>query len=169
MPIIENGTKSETFNIANPFVLTNIHEYMLLINKYEFISEFGTESMDEYDIPEQLRNFRRYDAFKRLISKLCGLVSNTRFKVKDKDSFDKYTIQLKYLSEQTEVIFDRVLDQTSSSENIYIYEDRFIIFLEQFRIIKSEIYSILNKEGLIFKQIESFTKPQIIEDFLERG
>ncbi len=167
----EKPFKSEVFNIADGFVTLNLLSLTYAITRYELISKFGSESIDEQITIKEIRDFRRKEAFDRLIELLQTLVSNTDFAVRDKTKLREIESKLDFIADKgvIERVFISQYDEETKTHIYEIDEQLFTLVLKQIRNIKSLLYQAMNQSSLIFKKMEEFDKDDIIESFIERG
>ncbi len=162
--------ESDIFNVGGGFVIYNILKPMVQIDRYEMIAQYGEETIDEdKNLSQNSRNLRRIEALDRYISTLILLISNTKFVKRNRYGLDFAKQKLDFIYKHIPMTYKILRDEVSSEEHYVIDEVWFRKFIDQVRHIKDEIYSILNRSGLIFRRKEGLNISKIEQDFINRG
>lgn len=165
---------SEAWNVADGYMKLKVLRQLIQIDRFENIALYGSDDMDDAtDLPYDNNNLnlRRFEAFKRLISMLRQLISNTRFAIKSG-----------HLS-RIENFLERIRNVEAVSDNVIIVRENFVTHEVEVEVnddhfnnciavlqsIKTELNFPLNKAGLIFKQGDEVDLDQIMKDIIDGG
>jgi len=154
-----DAEESSVWNDAKNYVGGKIHKWLILIDDYETLANFGFVNLesDIYIKDLNLRNTARINSLKRLIHAIKSLLRNTKFAIKidDKPKFDEYS---KRLDKIEKVIYKLKIEKKRGSRivELNIDEEFFEKIMDDIHKMIDDINVKLNKAGLIFAQYEEF-------------
>jgi len=165
-------TGTEAWNIAQYFTGFSIALPLKDLNDLEDIARFGSVRMDEENLmSEDQVEKRRSDALKRYWQKLKQIVADTLMKVKKGDVErateigDWLRTIPKYFDALLSVKSNDVMHESSLSLN----EDFFIKLLDRLVEAKQDYLSILDRTGLIFREIDDVDLDKMASEFVNGG
>lgn len=172
---VEEGgvhTGTEAWNIAQYFTGYSIALPLKELNELEDVARFGSVKIDEdLFMSDDQFNRRRADAVKRYWQKLRQIVSDTMFKVKSSDRENAQTIY-SWLATIPEY-FDGLI---SLKSNIVTHEDSLEVnekFLKDLLDLlvekKVEYLYILDRAGLIFREVDEVDLDKMTSEFIHGG
>lgn len=172
---VEEGgvhTGTEAWNIAQYFTGFSIALPLKELNDLEDIARFGTLKMDEDLVmsADQVSK-RRAEAVKRYWQKLKQILIDTVFKVKKEDKEDALKIfnwvleATKYLDALTSVDEDHVTHE----KQLVVNEGLLVLVLDALVKRKKDYLFILDRTGLIFKEMEEVDLEKMANDFVNGG
>jgi len=163
---------TDAWNVADGYSKIKILRPLLQLDRYDTISQFGTEEVDEdYSYNKNMINKRRCEAIERFISTLRQLLGNVRFALR-KDDFkiiDADLDRIKLLQEFKDDLYKIKKDEVSKEEIFEIDEELFGKMLLILQDIKDKINVPLNKAGLIFRPTEEVDLDKIMSEIIEGG
>lgn len=172
---VEEGgvhTGTEAWNIAQYFTGFSIAIPLKELNDLEDIARFGTLKMDEdLMMSDDQLNKRRAEAVRRYWQKLKQILIDTVFKVKKEDKekakeiFDWVLGATKYFDALTTVNEDQI----SHSKELSVNEEFLILLLDALVERKKDYLFILDRTGLIFKEMEEVDLDKMVSDFSNGG
>lgn len=162
--------ESDVWNIAPQFNLLKVLKPLVELDKFEIISQFGTENIEDI-LPEREINKKRVEALKRFRSHLLMLLQTCKFilKKEDKEKIEEYEKKLIGLKEFIEINklyrFEK-LRHGDKLETLVINEKVFSIIFNVLIEIKVWINEPLNKAGLIYKASAGLDIDEIVKRFV---
>lgn len=170
-----SASVDDVFNVGIGYVTLKVLKPMVDIDRFETIAMYGTDSIDDYHIPESIKAQRRIESLSRYAFVIKQLISNCVFVFESRrDLVSKaimYDLKLK-----TEKIEKQLPNSYSLSRNpvsnsiLYkIYEPRFMCLLNALRDVKEQLSAPINKAGLIFRQRPNENPTELIDNFVRKG
>lgn len=172
---VEEGdihTGSEAWNIAQYYTGYSIALPLRDLNDLEDIARFGSVRMDDdLVMGDDVIDKRRADSVKRYWQKLRQIVSDTLFKVKpnDRNRAQEILSDLQSLSEFFSGLLDVQTDSINHDNKIKVNEEFLKIFIDLLVNKKQEYLSILDRAGLIFREVEEVDLDRMMSEFTHGG
>lgn len=173
-PVEEGGvfTGTEAWNIAQYYTGYSIALPLKDLNDLEDIARFSAVRIDEDLLMSQDQyNKRRADAVKRYWQKLRQIVSDTLFKVKssDKEKAEDILNWLKLIPKYFDALLDVHTDGVTHEETIEVNEDFLIQLLDELVEKKQTYLYILDRAGLIFREVDEVDLDKMANEFVMGG
>lgn len=171
----EVGT--EAWNVADGYTKLKILRNMILLDKYDTMSLYGTWDIEESDEVKELsaneRNKRRLEGLNRFKTTLRQLLGNVQFALMQKPKIRKL---IHFYFQRLDNI-DNYLPYVSEwKENYVTHEDVLEINEKMFKLvhsilqnIKDEINIPINQAGLIFRESDELDLDKIQKEIMEGG
>lgn len=163
---------SDAWNVADGYTKIKILRHLIQLDRYDTISQFGTEEIDEgYNLNRNEINQRRCEALERFVSTLKQLIGNVAFALKTEDSatIKGFEERMKNIESVLNKVYSSKEDEVTK-ENIFEIEEKLfckiIVILQD---IKEKINIPLNKAGLIFRPSEEIDLDKIMGEIIEGG
>lgn len=165
-------TGTEAWNIAQYYTGYAIAFPLKELNELEDIARFGSVRIDEdLLLGDDQLDKRRADAVKRYWGKLKQIVADTLFKVKHKDKEEAQNIHA-YLMGLPK-FFDGLLSIKTNSldheDQIEVNEEFLIKMIDKLVEKKQEYLYILDRAGLIFREVDEVNLDSLINEFVHGG
>lgn len=164
--------ESESWNVASAFMQLKVLKLLILLDKYETISQFGVDELGEeiYFTPNDIAK-RRRDGLFRFSSTLRQLLGNVRFAMKkgDVDGVNEFMSRIQNVENYFSDVMTSKENMVTREIEISINEDHFNTCFGVLQNIKEEINFPLNKAGLIFKASDEVDLDAIMQDIVESG
>lgn len=162
--------QSGNWNVAKPYTSEKILKWLVNIDIYQTIAEFGTHELIN-DITmenDNLRNFARTKALRRWIHAMTTLLNNTKFAIKSKDqsSFEEHLKKLKIIKNSLPKI-ESIIKKGSRVDTFKIKEKLFNKVADDLNKIMDEINDKLNRANLIFTYTEEFDYKKVKDNYKE--
>ena len=166
------NTGSEAWNIAQHYTGYSIALPLRDLNDLEDIARFGSVRIDDDIImSDDQIDKRRADAVKRYWQKLKQIVSDTLFKIKSKDRQKAHDIHNELL--KLDPLFSGLLsiksDTITHDDKIKVNEKFLKLFIDILVNKKQEYLYILDRAGLIFKEVDDVDLDRMMDDFAHGG
>lgn len=176
---IEEIKESGKWNIAKEYSEKKLLYYLLKIDEYQTTAEMGGKDLNE-EFFSIINGFPieqiRIKSLKWLIISLQVLVSNTKLAISPK----AHKVRLKEIEKKLKKIkgslvytYKKNYNNINKTQKIIINEGVFNNFLEELVIIKEEVQEIINKNNLIYINVEEFSpgdiKAKIKKRAIEKG
>ena len=167
---IDLGT--DNWNVADGYTKIKILKQLIFLDRFDTISQFGTEDMGEdiqYD--DNTIKRRRVEALQRFHSTLKQLLGNVTFalKVGDQNKVKAFQGRLATVNEFMVKVFNTSEDKVSHEQLFSIEEELFAKILEILQDIKDKINTPLNNANLIFRASEEIDLDKIMDQIVEGG
>ncbi len=163
---------SDAWNVADGYTKIKILRHLIQLDRYDTISQFGTEELDEgFDLnPNQIKK-RRCEALERFVSTLKQLLGNVYFALKkDDDGMIKGCIErIGNIERVFPKVYSSKEDELTKEEVFEIEERLFGKIIKILQEIKDKINVPLNKAGLIFRPSEEIDLDKIMGEIIEGG
>lgn len=165
----------DVFNVGIGYVTLKVLKPFAELDIYETIAMYGTESINDYSIPEILIPKRRVEALTRLAFTIKLLISNCVFVfISRRDLVSKAIMyDLKLKTEELEKLIPNAFslrrNPITNTMQYSINERYFVQLLDKFRDIKEQLSAPINKAGLIFRQRPNDNPESLVDDFVRRG
>ena len=172
---VEEGgvhTGTEAWNIAQYFTGFSIALPLKELNDLEDIARFGSLRMDdEMVMSDDQVNKRRAEAVKRYWNKLKQILLDTCFKVKkdDKEKAKKILEDVEDVYKYFDALLSLEEDNVSHTKCIQVNEEFLIAILDELVKNKREYLFILDRTGLIFKEMEEVDLDRMSSEFINGG
>jgi len=165
-------TGTEAWNIAQYYTGFSIALPLRELNEFEDIARFGSVKMDEdLQMPDDQFDKRRAEAVKRYWQRLKQIILDTLFKVKAKDREEAKEI-LDYIMDLPKY-FDGLLeykqDNVHHEDQIQVNEDFLTKLMDRLVEKKKEYLFILDRTGLIFREVDEVDLDKITSEFVNGG
>jgi uncharacterized protein Yka (UPF0111/DUF47 family) len=149
------GLGTETWNVADGFTKINVLKILIEINLYELMAEFGRQNESEFISPEQMTENRIY-GFNRMKFAIKQVTSNCMFKIEKQDRTRVSSLlnRIKEIEKVSDGIYTTYYNHITKEEKNVVNEKHFSNCLEILSDIKEQLFSILNRAGLIFRKGE---------------
>lgn len=173
---VEEGsvhTGTEAWNIAQYYTGYSIALPLKDLNELEDIARFGSVRIDdEIMMSDDLVDKRRADAVKRYWQKIKQIILDTMFKVKKKDREEAEGI-FNWIKDVVPKYFDKLLiaevDEVAHDDKIKINEELLTNLLNALVERKKQYLYILDKTGLIFREIDEVDLDKLTSEFENGG
>jgi len=173
-------SESANWNVAEGYSKSKILKPLIELDRYLTVAEFGAEDLvEEFNIPEDMKDEIRFKALKRVVSTMLLLIENSKFALKkmDMEGFLVYKKQLKLIQSlmKENVVFKYQVNHRTKSRRVKLIEDKFELFLEKLREIKEEFVTPMNNADLIFSSSNDEgldpdeLRKKIMEDIVSAG
>ena len=167
---IDLGT--DNWNVADGYTKIKILKQLIFLDRFDTISQFGTEDMGEdiqYD--DNTIKRRRVEALQRFHSTLKQLLGNVTFALKsaDQGKIKAFQERLATVDEFMVKVFKTSEDKISHAQLFDIEEKLFAKILEILQDIKDKINTPLNNANLIFRASEEIDLDKIMDGIVEGG
>lgn len=163
---------TDNWNVADGYTKLKILRQLILLDRFDTISQFGTEDIGE-DLPfnDNMINQRRVEALQRFHSTLKQLLGNVLFALKkeDKEVVKTYIDRMKTVDGFLGKTFERREDLITHEELFEIDEDLFKKILDILQDIKDSMNTPLNNANLIFRASEEVDLDKIMNEIAEGG
>lgn len=165
---------SEAWNVADGYVKLKILKQLVLCDKLETISLYGTEDIDDGLNNPNLLNVpddRRVEALTRLKDTLIQLISNVKFAIRkeDEEKLEALRGRVQLVEDMLDAICYMAEDQVSHQKQLVINEDWFRKMLNEMRDVKESINFPINNAGLIFRKSDEMDFDELLKDISEGG
>ena len=160
----DEGTISElgNWNVADNYTKVKIMKPLALIDYYEDIARYGSESLVEDLIDYQLppNDLIRIKGLKRLVREIIRLNKNAKFACKKKGTKEK-VLEYQKIVKKLETVLPTLIqvdsDNIKGTRSISIKDNNlFEDFIEKISDIASRLNEPLNQNHLIFTDKEEF-------------
>lgn len=165
---------TEAWNVADGYVKLKILKQLVLCDKLEIISLYGTEDIDDSltnQIPMEMIPQRRVEALTRLKDNIKQLIGNVKFAIKqdDEDKFEALRGRVILVEDMLDAISYVAEDQVSHHEQLIINEQWFRKMLGEMQDIKELINFPINDAGLIFRKSDEMNFEELLKDISQGG
>ena len=163
---------SDAWNVADGYTKLKILRQLIMLDRWDTISQFGTEEIDE-DTPyndNQIRK-RRVEALQRFHSTINQLLGNVLFALRKEDQ-DGVKVMLQRVETAGEFIpksFSCKEDMIHHQEEFEIEEPLFRQIVSILQDVKDKLNTPLNNAGLIFRPTEEVDLDKIMNEIIEGG
>lgn len=176
-----DSSESKNWNQADLYSKAKIAKYLIMLDHYEFIANFGTSEMLEEFILENSSNSKyirataKIKALNWMRKTLEILIDNSKFALRkdDKKKFEKFKKELNLIKIIMPIVETSFYDQKMKKSVTKIQEVNFEKVLEILSKIKTEMLEPLNKAELIFAATEEFDpeeyKKKVTKEWEEGG
>jgi len=172
---VEEGgvhTGTEAWNIAQYYTGYSIALPLKELNELEDIARFGSVRMDDdLVMTDDHVDKRRAEAVKRYWQKLKQIVADTLFKVKQKDKLEAKAIQywLIKIPKYFDALLDIKLDNIHHDDKLAVNEKFLSKMIDKLVEKKQEYLFILDRTGLIFREVDEVDLDKMASDFVHGG
>lgn len=165
---------TEAWNVADGYVKLKILKQLVLCDKLEIISLYGTEDIDDMTvnpIPPELLPGRRVEALTRLKDNIAQLIGNVKFAIKkeDTDKFEALRGRILLIEDMLDAISYIAEDQVSHQHALIINESWFRKMLREMQDVKELINVPINDAGLIFRKSDEMNFEELLRDISQGG
>ena len=163
---------SDAWNVADGYTKIKILRLLIQLDRYDTISQFGTEELDEgFNLDQNQIKKRRCEALERFVSTLKQLLGNVYFALKKEDRGEivGYIERIKNVEKVLAKVYLSREDQLTKEEVFDIEEVLFGKIIKILQDIKDKINVPLNKAGLIFRPSEEIDLEKIMGEIIEGG
>jgi len=163
---------SDAWNVADGYTKLKILRQLIMLDRWDTISQFGTEEIDEdLGIDNNGIKKRRVEALQRFHSTIKQLLGNVLFALRKEDQNG-----VKEMVERVETAGEYVPKCFSTKEDMINHEDLFEIeeslfkkIIEILQDVKDKLNTPLNNAGLIFRPTEEVDLDKIMAEIVEGG
>lgn len=168
----EKRGEQDVWNVADGYVKLKILKPMVLLDKYDFIAQFGYEDIDmagQLDLPTIKRN--RIEALLRFHATLSQMFNNSSFSIKNKDriQFESFRERLNKVGDVIDGISSVSWNDILKEENVEINEKHFRNCLRVLQEIKEIINLPITHAGLIFRNTDEMDLDAMVREMVEGG
>lgn len=163
---------SDAWNVADGFTKLKILRQLIMLDRWDTISQFGTEEIDEDKILNQNQiKKRRVEALQRFHSTIKQLLGNVLFAIRKDDvkKIKSFLDRIKTIEEFVGKVYEEKEDIINCEIIFEIDEELFNKILVILQDIKDNINTPLNSAGLIFRPSEEVDLDKIMSDIVEGG
>jgi len=163
---------SDAWNVADGYTKIKILRHLIQLDRYDTISQFGTEEIDEgYALSPNQINQRRCEALERFVSTLKQLIGNVAFALKKEDSatIKGFEGRMKNIESVLPDVYSSKEDEVTKDVLFEIKEELFCKIIVILQDIKEKINIPLNKAGLIFRPSEEIDLDKIMGEIISGG
>ena len=167
---ISMGT--DAWNVADGYTQLKILRQLIMLDRWDTISQFGTEELDEdRTFDDNGIKKRRVEALQRFHSTTRQLLGNVLFALKKADQKTVTTMveRINNTEEYLSKSFKITQDQVSHEDLFEINEELFKNILDILQAVKDELNTPLNNAGLIFRPTEEVDLDKIMNDIVQGG
>ena len=173
-PVEEGGvhTGTEAWNIAQYFTGYSIALPLKDLNDLEDVARFGAVKLDEEILmSDDQVDKRRADAVKRYWQKLKQIVADTLFKVKPKDRDESTNIHawLLKIPKYFSALLNMKSDNVNHEDKIEVNEEFLTQVIDALVEKKQEYLYILDRAGLIFREVDEVDLDKMANEFVHGG
>ena len=173
-PVEEGGvhTGTEAWNIAQYFTGYSIALPLKDLNDLEDIARFGSVRLDDdLMMGDDQLDKRRADAVKRYWQKLRQIVADSLFKVKvaDREKAQEIHEWLKDIPQYFEGLLSINTDGITHEDKIKVNEEFLKLLIDQLVEKKQEYLYILDRAGLIFREVDDVDLDKLTSEFVHGG
>jgi hypothetical protein len=163
---------TEKWNVADAFMKLKVLRLLILLDKYETMSQYGVEELGEeiYFSQNDIAR-RRKDALYRFCSTIKQLLGNVKFAIKKRDSSQMTDIQKRIMNVE-QYLPDTITskqDMVKKEVELRINEEHFNTCFDILQKIKEETNILLDKSGLIFKENDEVDLDTMMQEIIEGG
>lgn len=163
---------SDAWNVADGYTKLKILRQLIQLDRWDTISQFGTEEIDEdqpYD-DNQIRK-RRVEALQRFHSTIKQLLGNVLFALRKEDQDDVKLLvgRVNTAGEFMPKAFSTKEDMITHESVFEIVEPLFNKIIEILQDVKDKLNTPLNNAGLIFRPTEEVDLDKIMAEIVEGG
>ena len=172
---VEEGgvhTGTEAWNIAQYFTGYSIALPLKDLNDLEVVARFGAVRLDdELSMGDDQYSKRRADAVKRYWQKLRQIVADTLFKVKVEDREKTKIIHawLKEIPKYFDALLNLKEDGILHEKSLEVNEDFLTQLIDELVKNKQEYLYILDRAGLIFREVDDVDLDKMSSEFVHGG
>lgn len=172
---VEEGgvhTGTEAWNIAQYFTGFSIALPLKELNDLEDVARFGSVKMDEdLMMGDDQYDKRRAEAVKRYWQKMKQIMLDTMFKVKVQDKNDAKEIfdWLLTVPKYFDALLELETDDVSHDNKIKVNEEFLIKLLDKLVEQKMKYLYILDRTGLIFREVDEIDLDKMSQEFVHGG
>jgi hypothetical protein len=165
-----NESESSTWNLADAYVKLKIFKPLFECDVYEMIAQYGVEDVRDIIEPFMLVS-KRIEGLYRYKDTLKILMDNSLFIIKkeDKENFIKLKNHLLFIENIMDGVSRIEHNQVNHTDSLIINEEYFRKVLTSLQKIKSDIVSPLNSAGIVFRQNESMSFEELLDDIATGG
>jgi hypothetical protein len=163
---------TDNWNVADGYTKLKILRQLILLDRFDTISQFGTEDLGEDQMmSDNDIKRRRVEALQRFHSTLKQLIGNVIFALKKEDQPTVKALQerIKTVSEFISKCYGSKQDGVTYDEIFNIEEDLFDKILDILQDIKDKLNTPLNNANLIFRASEEIDLDKMMDTIVERG
>ena len=163
---------TDNWNVADGYTKIKILKQLIFLDRFDTISQFGTEDMGEdIQFDDNTIKKRRCEALQRFHSTLKQLLGNVVFALKSSDQGKVKAFQerLATCDEFMNKVFKTSEDKVSHEQLFAIEEELFTKILEILQDVKDKINTPLNNANLIFRASEEIDLDKIMDQIVEGG
>jgi len=172
---VEEGgvhTGTEAWNIAQYFTGYSIALPLKDLNDLEDIARFGSVKIDDdLLMSDDQFNKRRADAVKRYWQKLRQIVADTLFKVKVNDRKEAEEIHewLKSITKYFDGLVSISSNAITHEDNLQVNEQFLTTLIDKLVRKKQAYLYILDRAGLIFREVDDVDLDKLTNEFVHGG
>jgi len=161
----------EAWNVADGYMKLKVLKFLIDADRYEIISIYGLETMDNTFLPEDVIVPRRIEGIHRLKDTLKIIMANANFALKNEDKIKMETHRKRILEVEKVLngIYGTETNYATNQTQIVIKEEFFNKCLNILQDVKEKINSILNNAGLIFRAGEEIDLEKLEEEIIKGG
>lgn len=163
---------TDNWNVADGYTKLKILRQLILLDRFDTVSQFGTEDLGEDQIfSDNDIKKRRVEALQRFHSTLKQLIGNVIFALKKEDQPSVKILQdrIKMVSEFLPQSFESKEDLVTHDEIFDIEEKLFNKILDILQDIKDKLNTPLNNANLIFRASEEIDLDKIMDGIVQGG
>jgi len=163
---------TDNWNVADGYTKLKILRQLILLDRFDTISQFGTEDLGEDQmLSDNDIKKRRVEALQRFHSTLKQLIGNVLFALKTEDQPSVKALQerIKTISEFLSKSYESKEDAVTHDEIFDIDEKLFDKILDILQDIKDKLNTPLNNANLIFRASEEIDLDKIMQGIVDGG
>jgi len=163
---------SDAWNVADGFTKLKILRQLIMLDRWDTISQFGTEEIGEdIALDDNSIKKRRVEALQRFHSTIKQLLGNVMFAIRKEDlpKVKNMLDRIKTVEEFISKSYDVREDLYSHQDVFEIKEDLFYNILTIMQDVKDQLNTPLNNAGLIFRPSEEVDLDKIMSEIVEGG
>jgi len=163
---------SDAWNVADGYTKLKILRQLIMLDRWDTMSQFGTEEIDEdVGFSDNQINKRRVEALQRFYSTIKQLLGNVLFALRKEDQ-----ATVKILVDRVEMLNEFIPKAFSTKEDMITHDAEFEIdeplfkqIIEILQDVKDKLNIPLNNAGLIFRPTEEVDLDKIMAEIVEGG
>lgn len=163
---------TEAWNVADGYTKLKILRNLVLLDKYDTISQFGAEDMDiDLMLEDNVLAKRRVEALNRFASTLRILIGNVKFALKkdDHDLIAFYLERLENVKKFLPYVAEENENAVTHEVEVNLNMDLFGTCLDKLQKIKEDLNFPINNAELIFRGKEETDIDKLMQDIIEGG
>lgn len=165
---------TEAWNVADGYVKLKILKQLILCDKLETISLYGTEDIDDIQlnpIGDDMLTYRRVEALRRLKDNILQLIGNVRFAIRkeDENKIEALRGRILLVNDMLDAICYVSENQVNHQKTLTINEEWFSRMLSEMQDIKEMINTPINNAGLIFRKSDEMDFEELLNEIAEGG
>lgn len=165
-------SESKAWNVARSYSETKIMKWLVMVDDYEILSQFGVNDMsEEFNLDTHTKNIVKLRSIHWLNKTMLLVISNSLKLCRKKDQpmlygFKKALMTLKSLISELEK--DSIIKKRDGKTTYNINLEQFNLILDAHSEIKENMIEPLNNSELIFTRVEDYDPDKLKQEFINK-